>query len=59
MRIIVLVERSGSNTEYFGFEFAPYLTALFKDHLRGIVKSQCWQMLWKHSNQIIKEKRES
>ena len=32
MRLIVLVERSDSNTKYFGLELTPYPTALFKDH---------------------------
>ena len=29
MHLIVLVERSGYNTKYFGFGLAPYPTALF------------------------------
>ena len=32
MRLIVLVERPGSNTKYFGFELTPNPTSLFKDH---------------------------
>ena len=32
VRLIVLVERSGSNTKYFGFELTPYPTSSFKDH---------------------------
>ena len=32
LRLIVLVERSGSNTKYFGFKLTPYPTSLFKDN---------------------------
>ena len=32
MRLIVLVERPGSNRKYFGFELTSYPTSLFKDH---------------------------
>ena len=32
MRLIVLVERSGSNTKYFGFELTSHPTSLFKDY---------------------------
>ena len=32
MRLMVLVDRSGSNTKYFGLYLTPYPTALFADH---------------------------
>ena len=32
MRLIVLIERSDSNTKYFCLELTPYPTTLFKEH---------------------------
>ena len=57
MRLMVLVDRSGSNTKYFGLYLTPYHTALFTDHFMRHPKKSVLADVLKLKESHHKEKK--
>ena len=57
MRLMVLVDRSGSNTKYFGLYLTPYPTALFTDHFMRHPKTSVLADVLKMKESHHKEKK--
>ena len=57
VRLIVLVDKSGSNTKYFGLYLTPYHTALFTDHFMRHPKKSVLADVLKLKESHHKEKK--